>query len=208
MPLICRFLLDLRQRSLHFSNFHVRLISHLPDLVCSIVICFIHLTVSILTFNADRSDCLVSLPDNLFYTRSESKSHGYIPGQRGHHSSAYIQMQFSLQTRPRQRTSLQTPNIVIRYNADSVMPQRLAADQHGSLVQLLPRFIFSASINLALIAPPGATVYPVIRECPLLPWHEPCRSPWHTPHDNRGCRHNYECAATPFPLPAYPSFAQ
>ena len=42
------------------------------------------------------------------------------------------------------------------------MPQRLAADQHGSLVQFLSRFIFSASINLALITPPGATVYPVI----------------------------------------------
>ena len=49
------------------------------------------------------------------------------------------------------------------------MPQRLAADQHSSLVQLLPRFIFSASINLALITPPGATVYPVIGnlfDCP------------------------------------------
>ena len=42
------------------------------------------------------------------------------------------------------------------------MPQRLTADQHGSLVQLLPRFSFSASINLALITPPGAADLPVI----------------------------------------------
>ncbi len=58
------------------------------------------------------------------------------------------------------------------------MPQRLAADQHGSLVQLLPRFIFSASINLALITPPGAAVHPVIGMSLYRPWQSlvDCRS--------------------------------
>ena len=108
-------------------------------------------------------------PGQSFYTRSASESRGYNLGPSCRQEHLYNPLSFSLQTRSRQRTSLQAPNIVIRYDADSVMPQRLAADQHGSLVQLLPRFIFSASINLALITPPGATVYPVIGnlfDCP------------------------------------------
>ena len=42
------------------------------------------------------------------------------------------------------------------------MAQSLAAHQHSSLVQLPARFIFAASIHLALVAVPGALVYPVI----------------------------------------------
>ena len=41
------------------------------------------------------------------------------------------------------------------------MPQRLAADQHSSLVQLLARFILAASVDVALISFSGPLIHPV-----------------------------------------------
>ena len=44
------------------------------------------------------------------------------------------------------------------------MPQRLAANQHGGLVQLSPGLILAAGVHLALVTPPSAAVNLVIRD--------------------------------------------
>ena len=49
----------------------------------------------------------------------------------------------------------------VRDYANSVMPQCLAADQHGSLVQLLARFILATSVDVALISFSGPLIHPV-----------------------------------------------
>ena len=67
----------------------------------------------------------------------------------------------SLRTRCLIRLPSKAADIVVRYNTDSIMPQRLAADQHSSLVQLLARFILAASVDVALISFSGPLIHPV-----------------------------------------------
>lgn len=69
----------------------------------------------------------------------------------------------SLRTRCLIRLPSKAADIVVRYNTDSIMPQRLAADQHSSLVQLLARFILAASVDVTLISFSGSFIHPVKR---------------------------------------------
>lgn len=66
-----------------------------------------------------------------------------------------------LHTRYLIRLPSKATDIIVRDYANSVMPQCLAADQHGSLVQLLARFILAASVDVALISFSGSLIHPV-----------------------------------------------
>ena len=89
------------------------------------------------------------------------ESHGNTPGRPGcprvytHPSTVF------LHTRYLTRLPSKATDIVVRDHANSVMPQRLAADQHSSLVQLLARFILAASVDVALISFSGPLIHPV-----------------------------------------------
>ena len=89
------------------------------------------------------------------------ESHGNTPGRPGcprvytHPSTVF------LHTRYLTRLPSKATDIVVRDHANSVMPQRLAADQHSSLVQLLARFILAASVDVALISFSGSLIHPV-----------------------------------------------